>query len=277
MAILPVNMTNPRRLGQIAQIFAEGQMRNQELQLNILKQQKEAQDIQNVAKLYQDETAKAKDPQGIMNAFGKTAFGLMKFGQKASPILNWLEKDATLRMKALEPKETKQVNLETVDLDVNKFPLQYTPQGSVLKYVADRNPYTGAIIPNSERLVPYGTAPGASSTISTTKKKESDLESAKNLVASLESDADFMASYNTFAKSGKMERIMAGDLSGLDEIPLATREKTRQYLTAKKVIAENTPTSSKELTPELAKKFLKDAGGNKNKARELAKAQGYKF
>ena len=277
MAILPVNMTNPRRLGHIAQIFAEGQMRNQELQLNILKQQKEAQDIQNVAKLYQDETAKAKDPQGIMNAFGKTAFGLMKFGQKASPILNWLEKDATLRMKALEPKETKQVNLETVDLDVNKFPLQYTPQGSVLKYVADRNPYTGAIIPNSERLVPYGTAPGASSTISTTKKKESDLESAKNLVASLESDADFMASYNTFAKSGKMERIMAGDLSGLDEIPLATREKTRQYLTAKKVIAENTPTSSKELTPELAKKFLKDAGGNKNKARELAKAQGYKF
>lgn len=123
--ILPVNMTNPRKLGQIAQIFAEGQLRNQELQMNLLRQQKEAQDIQNVAKLYQDETAQAKDPQGVMNAFGKTAFGLMKFGQKASPILNWLEKDATLRMNALTPK------VDTSRQPYEDFAAQYpsTPEG----------------------------------------------------------------------------------------------------------------------------------------------------
>lgn len=107
MPILPVNMTNPRKIGQIAQIFAEGQIRNQELQVSLLKQRQEQEALSQVAKLYQDETAKATKPDEVMNAFGKTAFGLMKFGQKAQPMMNWLEKDASLRMRSLEPKEAK--------------------------------------------------------------------------------------------------------------------------------------------------------------------------
>lgn len=248
--ILPVNMTNPRKLGQIAQIFAEGQLRNQELQMNLLRQKKEAQDIQSVAKLYQDETAQAKDPQSVMNAFGKTAFGLMKFGQKAQPILNWLEKDASLRMKALEPKVEKPVNPETFKTGVRK-----NEGDQVLEQIAERDPITLKLIPGTERFTFAGYVPGASTKATTQVKKKEDLQAAQNLVASLEADTAFMESYNTFAKSGKMQRIMAGDLSGLDEIPLETRQKTVQYLTAKKVVAENTP--SVKAKPPKSKKMTK--------------------
>lgn len=247
MAILPVNMTNPRKLGQIAQIFAEGQLRNQELQVNLLKQKQEQQALSQVAKLYQDETAKATKPDEVMNAFGKTAFGLMKFGSKAQPMMDWLKKDADLRMESLKPKEQKPINLETIDLDVTANPMQYTDQGSALKWVADRNPYTGAIIPDSKRIVPYGTAPGASGIITTKAKTKDDLTKAKNTLANLRADKKFMASYNALGMKTKMQNLNEGNIDALlGYIPSGLRSKFLEFSEAEAVERANTPAQKPE-------------------------------
>lgn len=229
MAILPVNMTNPRRLAQIAQIFAEGQLRNQELQMNLLKQQKEAQDIQNVAKLYQEETARAKDPQDIMNAFGKTAFALMKVGQKAQPILNWLEKDATLRMEAMkQPK----VTTKTFRLGPTK------PEGGLIKeLVTEVNTQTNEEIPGTRRWVALQIAPGESAMATKKAEREDELTYATNTINEYENDKDFMNDWKTFESGGKLKLLQEGKIDeAISGIPLIRQQQFMEYLEAKKIL-----------------------------------------
>jgi hypothetical protein len=120
MGILPVNMTNPRKIGQIAQIFAEGQIRNQELQVNLLKQKQEREAINQTAKAFQDEMITANDPNQVFGILGKTGVGLLNYGDKGKQLFNMFGDIAKAKVESLKQTKNDFINTTTESIVGNK-------------------------------------------------------------------------------------------------------------------------------------------------------------
>lgn len=294
--IMQKDLRRPQQLAKLIDIYGQGQLRNEETMMAMLKQKQEAEAINNIAKMYQTDAASATpDVAGlnkIINSGSKAVFGLSRFGNRALPIIQAISADNKVRAGVigdqLKAAQQKPVNSETRPTG------NYKTENDVLLVEEHQvNPHTNEPIPGTAVYVPKSTAPGASTKASEDIKRQTELSDAQNLVASLEADVDFMTAYKTFENAGKFKLLQEGKIDeALSGMTPAQRAKMKNYLQAQTTIAKMTPVASggapketpsqdappkKTLTEELARAYMKKAGGDKAKARQMAKDDGYAF
>jgi hypothetical protein len=228
-----INLRRPRQLAQLAEIYANADIRNRQTMQSAIKQRQESEAMGNIAKLYREQVGAADaDINSILGAGSDAVFGLARFGRNAEPIISAIGADNKIRasivQEAMRSQRAKPVNYEQVKLSK---PVEIQG-GYAYEWVADRDPYTLQVVPGSERRIPAGAAPGASSAATQGNEQQVKLEQAQNLVNSEQSDAEFMKELARYSKDD-WDRMQSGDYGSiLGGTPQPTAQRIRSYVDA---------------------------------------------